>query len=78
MNLRSSLYLIHLVLLLAGCATVKKSGSNDAQDLTLSALKFLDEYEIPFDLQFKNTWVGGLSGIDYDPAQNLYFIISDE
>ncbi len=45
---------------------------------SISSLKFLDEYVIPHDLRLQNTWVGGLSGIDYDAAENRYFIISDE
>lgn len=43
-----------------------------------SSLKFLDEYIIPHDLRLQSTWVGGLSGIDYDAASGKYFIISDE
>ncbi|WP_428400328.1 esterase-like activity of phytase family protein [Niabella insulamsoli] len=44
----------------------------------ISAIKFLDVYEIPFEQSFKGTWVGGLSGIDYDRQKNQYFVISDE
>ncbi len=41
-------------------------------------LKFLNEYIIPFNYQFQNTTVGGLSGIDYDPKKNEYYFISDD
>lgn len=60
----------------AGCASVKKTGT--ASISSISSLKFLDQYIIPYDLRFQNTWVGGLSGIDYDKAGNRYFVISDE
>nr|WP_262920239.1 esterase-like activity of phytase family protein [Niabella hibiscisoli] len=29
-------------------------------------------------MHIQNTWVGGLSGIDYDAAEGRYFVISDE
>ena len=41
-------------------------------------LKFLNEYIIPFNYQFQNTTVGGLSGIDYNPKKNEYYFISDD
>ena len=45
---------------------------------TISKLKFLSEYDVPHNLQFKNTTVGGLSGIDYDKMKNVYYLISDD
>jgi hypothetical protein len=44
----------------------------------ITALRFLDEYIIPFDLRVHNTSIGGLSGIDYDKKQDLYYILSDD
>ncbi|NJE06878.1 hypothetical protein E3E36_12190, partial [Thermococcus sp. M36] len=44
----------------------------------ISKLNFLSEYTVPHNLQFKGTTVGGLSGIDYDAKNNLYYIISDD
>jgi hypothetical protein len=44
----------------------------------IKALKFLGEYVIPFNIQYKNTTVGGLSGIDYDAKNNLYYLICDD
>jgi hypothetical protein len=41
-------------------------------------LKFLNAIEIPFNQEFKNTQVGGLSGIDYDSKNDLYYLISDD
>jgi len=45
---------------------------------TISQLKLLNIKEIPHHLAFNNTTVGGLSGIDYDPASNQYFLICDD
>jgi len=44
----------------------------------ISQLKFISEYDVPHDLQFMNTTIGGLSGIDYDKAKGLYYMISDD
>jgi hypothetical protein len=44
----------------------------------IKALKFLGEHIIPFNTQYKNTTVGGLSGIDYDAKNNLYYLICDD
>jgi hypothetical protein len=41
-------------------------------------LRFLGEVRFPTGLQFEGTEVGGLSGIDYDPSQGLYYAISDD
>ena len=41
-------------------------------------LKFLSEYDVPFNKDFQNTIIGGLSGIDYVPAKNAYYLISDD
>lgn len=41
-------------------------------------LKFLSEYIIPYNFLFENTTVGGLSGIDYQPAKKEYYAISDD
>ena len=41
-------------------------------------LSLLDVYEIPFETQFQETQVGGLSGIDYDKKEDKFYIISDD
>ena len=41
-------------------------------------LKLLDTYELPHNMQFSNTIVGGLSGIDYDRKNDIYYLICDD
>ena len=41
-------------------------------------MKFLSEYEIPYNQEFKGTTIGGLSGIDYDSEKEIYYLISDD
>ena len=45
---------------------------------SISQLKFLGEYDVPNGKQFKGTTVGGLSGIDYDANNDIYYLISDD
>jgi hypothetical protein len=45
---------------------------------SIPSLKLIDQAEIPFNKNFKNTIVGGLSGIDYDAKNNIYYLISDD
>ena len=53
--------------------------SASAQTKTaISQLKFIDVHELPHNLPFKNTTVGGLSGIDYDSRHGLYYMICDD
>lgn len=53
----------------------------EAQKALLSEknhLKFLGEYIVPYNKNFQNTTIGGLSGIDYDKESNVYYLISDD
>jgi hypothetical protein len=44
----------------------------------IGSLKFLGEFVLPNAAEFRQTIVGGLSGIDYDSRRNLYYLISDD
>lgn len=69
------LFLFTCALTNFSCTTVKHSSQTRAD---ISRLNFIAVYEIPFDLQFRNTTVGGLSGIDYDIKNNEFYIMSDD
>ncbi|RYE36005.1 MAG: esterase-like activity of phytase family protein, partial [Sphingobacteriales bacterium] len=60
------------------CTASKKIALTKEATISISSLKFLDEYVIPHNFSYGNTIVGGLSGIDYDAKKDRYFIISDE
>lgn len=47
-------------------------------DVSISKIKFLSEYVVPYNQSFKGTTIGGLSGIDYDPTRKVYYLISDD
>jgi hypothetical protein len=66
---------ILIVVFLLGCSASHKTSSKNNQ---IGSLHFLNEYEIPFNQEFKDTKIGGLSGIDYDAEKELYYLISDD
>ena len=61
-------------LTLAACATVDVRTPSSSR----YALRLLGSQVIPHHLDFRGMPVGGLSGIDYDPASDRYFLISDD
>lgn len=74
MRLPVIITLVISTLFLISCSSSRPPA--DAGDIT--HLRFLSEYEIPYNKEFQNTIVGGLSGIDYDAANDVYYIICDD
>ena len=56
------------LLVLAGCAPAR----------AVADFEFLGQRQIAFATLFDGTVIGGLSGISYDAADDLYYIISDD
>jgi hypothetical protein len=56
----------------------QSAAGQELQLKSVSTLKFLNSFVLPHDLQYKNTTVGGLSGIDWDPASDNYYLICDD
>ena len=63
------------IVFLYSCAVSHKVRS---RNIEIGSLKFLSEYEIPYNQEFKGTTIGGLSGIDYDSEKEIYYLISDD
>jgi len=74
--MRSFLFLLFLITIsvLNSCLIARHTGGIE----NVTRLKFLNEYDVPFNKAFQNTIIGGLSGIDYDPQKKVYYIISDD
>jgi len=45
---------------------------------SVTKIEFLGETSIPTDTEFAGTTIGGLSGLTYDPANELYYALSDD
>lgn len=70
----SSLFsIISIAILLSSCSVFRHASTPET-----NALRFLNEHIVPNKTTFENTTVGGLSGIDYDSTQNVYYVISDD
>ncbi len=55
------------------------SGRAATQAATPAArLRLIGETRLPHKLPFQNTTVGGLSGIDFDPASGVLYLLSDD
>jgi hypothetical protein len=70
-------FLFLLAIIFFGCSTSKKIAVHRLPE-SIRELRFVDEYDIPYNEVFRNTTVGGLSGIDYDPVKDVYYMISDD
>ena len=68
------------VLGLSSCAPSRPAlASSTSLGLAATArLRLIGEARLPSRLQFQGTTVGGLSGIDYDPASGQYFLLTDD
>jgi hypothetical protein len=47
-------------------------------DTAITQLRFLSEFVVPHNQNFKGTTIGGLSGIDYDPVSDVFYVLSDD
>jgi hypothetical protein len=63
-----------LAALLAGCGAPPAT----APAVRNPALRLIGETRLPHRLRFEGTTVGGLSGLDYDPARDLWYAVSDD
>lgn len=72
--MRKTVYLFFLTLAFISCTSVKLPETLP----TSPSLKFINSIEVPFNQEFKNTVVGGLSSIDYDIKNDLYYFICDD
>lgn len=71
--LQNYVLLLCMVVFLFSCATQKKSGRQ-----TIKSLRFLGEFDLPHRMPFNGTTIGGLSGIEYNTAEDVYYLICDD
>jgi hypothetical protein len=72
--MRKILLLALFLFAFLSCSTVK---TNDTTNYN-PKFRLLNSIEIPFNQEFKNTVIGGLSSVDYDTKNDLYYFISDD
>lgn len=67
-----------IAFLLNSCFTIDKPKIAFPEEDISKRLHFVGSCSIPYDFRIKDTWVGGLSGIDYDKTNGKYYAISDD
>jgi hypothetical protein len=63
---------------LAGCATSTLPAGDAPAANPAPRLRLLGETRLPHRMDFRGSVVGGISGIDYDPAADLWYLLSDD
>jgi hypothetical protein len=71
--MRKLLFLAFIPFTFLSCSGLKHTEAKANPKLTL-----VSSVEVHFNQEFKNTVIGGLSGIDYDAKKDLYYFISDD
>src|SRR4030095_5764816 len=74
--MRNQFIFVACLFFVASCNSSKKIITPSPDSIL--RVKFLDEYDVPNGKQFKGTTIGGLSGIDYDAKNDIYYMISDD
>ena len=77
-RLTLSIFLLLFTLLFASVVAAQNSQTRSHGAQTVVSYELLGEVTFPTGTQFKNTEVGGLSSIVYDPRTHLYYAISDD
>ena len=77
-SIKRNLFFASLLCTIVSCSTSKKTTTTSHTTTGITTVKFLGQYIIPYNLVYNNTTVGGLSGIDYDAADDKYFLICDD
>jgi len=75
--MRKTVFVLVCGIFFISCSNTKKIAGTAAAH-NINALKFLGEYEMPFDMTYNNTTVGGLSSIDYAAGEDAYYMICDD
>lgn len=78
MNLKKCFYLLLVTMFFVSCKTTQTAYTKERIVDKISSLKVLDIYEVPYNLQYKKTTVGGLSGIEYNKEADEYYFICDD
>jgi hypothetical protein len=71
------LCLVGIAIFLTSCGTALPSEASSRIFNQLS-IEYIGEYKIPDNFQFKNTTVGGLSGLTYDRQRDIFYAVSDD
>ena len=60
------------------CSCTVSRNNTATTGVTINSLKYIGEYIVPFNQNFKGTSIGGLSSIDYNSNKKEFYLISDD
>ncbi|MDP4262109.1 MAG: esterase-like activity of phytase family protein [Bacteroidota bacterium] len=66
-----------IAVVLTACYSSHQSTGKTAAS-SIREIRLINEYVFPSNVSFKNTIIGGLSGIDHDTKRDLYYMNSDD
>jgi hypothetical protein len=66
-----------IVVIITACSYSRKA-TVKTNKVEIKELRLINEFILGGGRQLKGTTIGGLSGIDYDPSRDLYYLISDD
>lgn len=75
--MRNWFFVIGCTICLSACFSSRHIAKNE-NEISISSLRVLGEYDLPGAMQLKNSTIGGLSSIDYDKTNDIYYLISDD
>jgi len=77
-----SSFIFFSLFVFTNCQSQKNSSTQNTEQKNLFTLRFIGEKIIPFEEQFgeneQKMTLGGLSGIDYDKENDIYYLLSDD
>ncbi|PIY09268.1 MAG: hypothetical protein COZ18_08235 [Flexibacter sp. CG_4_10_14_3_um_filter_32_15] len=81
-KLSLSSFIFFSLFVFTNCQSQKNSSTQNTEQKNLFTLRFIGEKIIPFEEQFgeneQKMTLGGLSGIDYDKENDIYYLLSDD
>lgn len=63
---------------MVSCTVLFSQKTKPDEKVSIGSIRFIGEYDVPHNLVYKGTTIGGLSGIDYDSTKGVYYMISDD
>lgn len=76
-SLGALLCLVGIAIFLTSCSPAIP-GEVSSRIFNKLSIEYIGAYQVPNDFQFKNTRVGGLSGLTYDRQRDRFYAISDD
>ncbi len=66
--------------MLSSCLGTSKNSAKSMrlERPSIGTLRLLDTCTVPYNMLYHGTVIGGLSGIDYVPGKNIYYLICDD